>query len=779
MLPLDEQIRINKTITVQMLEKGTIDPADFDTILIHAIAGKLPRCLAKLALSVIGANPRKLDVLAEQIIVFRSFQTDKPIFPEEPLASGMLRLAQFKLAAAFGDAKKVSDVTAALFNEISAIREDEPRRMMEAMALVSVLCTIGIANYLDNWVALLHNLKAKFETNEILQSLVSDANRGNSVADTRFLGGLFSVGSAHIATVERLEGIINELENVDASVRTDWLTPIDKESSDFALLVNGPWVTQRHSEDFDAADGALRYQRMAEKTRYWGIRPLTLQCVVGQAALLDEYQNNKEGALAVLNEAVETLGEDIILSRAIAQVYWRCGDYRRALDVLRGIADRVGGHNLIERAFALREAAISAAKCDDWSQAEKWFLDAQTAARKARGDNMDVMEIGLGVDAAMAALETGGLSRALSLLAKAIEALADIDPKATLRAAYCHRVIRHTVLWAYSRTTEQDVRVDGQPIAMEAGSCSNPDPNPAILDLPLGHIDIAWYLLAEAEVTSFQNVGISSTLDERLAQGVILVQEFSLRQKMIQNDIVQLDSSGFSSHFTRYIESKVCLSKKENRIRETFNPVAPPRVQIPKLDKRGPFDSAAEQAATNAILAYGIHSALAGHPQPESMMNLESALNRQFSGPFPGKPLFDLWNEKSDLLAELDKRIVEILKVLFKNEHLEPLYFWMAGLHIFEWINQSSFGPFLTPRLAAWLRAGWNRILRVEMFRLCSPRQTVPPVKDILAITANDQSFIANLFLSTSSAVEAKLGSTYRDSLKAMIKETFPPSGNS
>ena len=55
-----------------------------------------------------------------------------------------------------------------------------------------------------------------------------------------------------------------------------------------------------------------------------------------------------------------------------------------ALEILRGIADQVGGDSPVERAFALREAAISAAKCDDWSQAEQWFLDAQSAARLAR-----------------------------------------------------------------------------------------------------------------------------------------------------------------------------------------------------------------------------------------------------------------------------------------------------------------------------------------------------------------------------------------------------------
>ena len=112
------------------------------------------------------------------------------------------------------------------------------------------------------------------------------------------------------------------------------------------------------------------------------------------------------------------------------------------------------------------------------------------------------MAVGLGADSAVAALETGDVDRALTRLAEAIEALADINPEATLSAAYCHRIIRHTVLWVQSRITKSDIKIGGRPIAMEAGTCSNPNPLPAIRELPLGHIDVAWYMLAEDGICS-------------------------------------------------------------------------------------------------------------------------------------------------------------------------------------------------------------------------------------------------------------------------------------
>ena len=157
-------------------------------------------------------------------------------------------------------------------------------------------------------------------------------------------------------------------------------------------------------------------------------------------------------------------------------------------------------------------------------------------------------------------------------------------------------------------------------------------------------------------------------------------------------------------------------------------------------------------------------------------MELEAALEDQFSGTFPGKPVFDHWNEKAVLLAQLDQTVVSAIKVLLQNDHIEPYASWMAGLCFFQWINQSNFKPFLTPRLAAWLRAGWKHILTAEAFRLSSPRQTVPPIEEVLAIPADDSSFIAKLILVASEAVSFPLPAAYRAILQAMAEETSSPS---
>ena len=411
---------------------------------------------------------------------------------------------------------------------------------------------------------------------------------------------------------------------------------------------------------FDAKDAAIRYRRMAAKTRNWSIRSISVQCSVAQAVIVDEYLDDRESALELLEEAVQTLGQDLILGRAIARVHWRHGEHGLALEIFRGIADQFGRDNPVERAFAMRDAAISAAKCDDWLQAEKWFLDAQTAARLAHVADMDVMAIGLGADSAVAALEAGEVGRALTGLAEAVEALTEVSPESTLRTAYCHRVIRHTVLWMQSRTNGSDVKLEGEPITMEAGTCSNPNPSSAIRKLPLGHIDVAWYMLAEMEIVAGLDLGILASLENRLKEGSIPVMEVRIRMEMIQADIDRLDALGFATHFTPYVEALVYLKKEDARLKTGFDMLTPKRGQIPPLEKNGPFDPVAEQVAKNAILAYGIGSTLAG--QAESMTKLETALNSQITGPFPDHFLFHHRNGKSDSLNELDQIVLTIVK---------------------------------------------------------------------------------------------------------------------
>ena len=690
------------------------------------------------------------------------------MYPEDSKTSWILQLAQFKLAAAAGDRERASDIVAALFRNVVNLPSEE-RDNLELSALLVVLRTIGVANYVDEWLSLLQRLKSMVEADGFLHTLTSRFEKDSGVD---LFGGLFSTGIANLASVRKLEHIINVLDQLDESERELWLTPIDPSYSDYHDIISGPWAQQRRSdqERFEAADVAMRYKRMAVTTRSWRTRSVSLQCSVAQAVMRDEYQNDTAGALRILHEALARVGDDPILLRALANVYFRNGDYGSALTIYRGMAMQMAS-NLVERAFMLRKAAICASKCGELLQAQEWFLEAAAAARSviAGGHDMAPIEIGLRADSAVAGFEAGNRGDALRSLADAVRALSDIDPDESLRSAYCHRVVRHSVLWVLSRAGEGGGTMYGTAISLDAGSCSNPEPPSTIRELPLGHIDIVWYMLARIEVTLGIDVGISETFEDRLGRGPIPVMEIDRRTKHIRQAVVNHDVTRFVEHYKEYLEAQSHLSDLYTQGGDRFDPSNPPRGLIPVLDREALSQPVSAQAARDAVIAFGIYATIAGGT--EKITELGRALDGMFPTGYPGKSILDHWADGQNSVGVFDRFTLAVIKAVVRVEHAVPSLYWTSGVCFVACTKESRFKDLLTGRLAAWQRLEWQRIVESESFRLLRPQQTVPPIEKVLELPTDDLSFVAKLLLAAAESVDTSRIPGYREILKPLVVE--------
>ena len=410
----DEQRRIHEVIAVHMLRAGTVSAVDTNAIMFHALAGESTSSLERLAHAVWRAGGPILETLAQELLLLRLMPTSGPIYGRNPVASILLRIAQFKLVSTLGDTSKTRAVAAVLIEESETLLQVEHGRRLQALVLMSVLGAMGVANFLDDWVKVLLQLRSIVEEDTVLQEVFSDMRRSMDSEHANVFSGLFSIGTARLESVERLEQVVGELDKVDADTRALLLAPVDEASSDYSLFINGPWVQHENSETFDAEDAAERYTKMAAITERWGVPELPMQCSVAHGVILDEFQHRPDEALVVLKDAIATLGEHVILLRALAKVHLRRGAFEEALDIFESIADGVGGKNPVERAFALRDAAIASARKGKWAQAEAWFVAAQKAAARAQLKDMDAMAVGLGGDAAWAALQGGESGRGTS-----------------------------------------------------------------------------------------------------------------------------------------------------------------------------------------------------------------------------------------------------------------------------------------------------------------------------------------------------------------------------
>ena len=377
-----------------------------------------------------------------------------------------------------------------------------------------------------------------------------------------------------------------------------------------------------------------------------------------------------------------------------------------------------GSASSIEQAYGLRRAAISAATQNRWEQAKQWFLQARKPARLALTNDMKVMAIGLSADAAVAALHTGDSPQALTLLSEALDELPAIDPVNTLRATFCRRSVHAAVVWTRARVMNQEISAGGQPIRMDPGVCSTPDPPAASEELQAIDIDISWYFLAGAEVAAGVDVGIFSSIADRLTDGAIPAIEVDLRCITMQYSIDRLDTAGFVTHFMRYVESMEYLSRLDASSKAAINPTTPPRGEIPRLDTSCPGSPNSEQVAGEAIIAYRIRAAT--ESRFDIMSELGRAMTSRIKGSFPGKFMFDHCDDGSMLPSGRDQLAVASINAL-RHTYNQPSVLVIAGLAFLLWIHASNFRHVLMPRLAAWQRDVWSRFVAAQSFRLLRP----------------------------------------------------------
>lgn len=764
MLTGEAQQAVHAATARQMLAKRRIDPTDASGILTHALLGKDVDSLFGLAYSVLTAESKATELLREHFFMLPILRTDQPIFAANRAVSVMLRLAQLKLLASKEDAKETRACVEALLREAGEDPDPVKRGLFESISLASILNIIGIASSVPNWIELLQRFRANVETTPVLQEMKRTTEKASQELGRTFYGTVFSIGIGHLQSVKRLEEILGDLDHLSGAERSVWLEAFESHPADYSILVNPAWTAEASRNELNAADAAERYRRMALLAQKWKFRALAIQCYVARGVMFDEYMDDETGALAALDEAVAALSEDVVIARARARIFWRHDKHQEAVRILRSIADVFGLDSPIERAFAMREAAISAAKTDDWVQAEAWFGEAEKAAAASRTGDMQTMAVGLEADRAVALLQTGNVGAALELMGSCLTKLAKINPEESLRAAYCHRVVRHTVLWMDSTIDKRETLIDGKPIVMLPGTCSNPEPPASIVDLPLGPLDLAWYMLAEAEISYGRDVGIVRTLRSRLKDGPILVMEVSLRTRRITRDVLNSDSAGFAQHLLDYLAGGEYARGQDQAARDAFSVLAPPRGEIPILSSDGLGHPMVEILAVDALVSFGMAAALRGAPDPA--MELQKNLSEIVGEEYPGKAIVDHWHGADVSVAALDKIVSKAIALMRSEVHLQPRRVWEIGLRLFEKLRQSNFRNVLAPLLADWLREHWKRIVANETFRLSRPMHTVPAIEASLAENKKSEAFIASLLLTSAEAVGSPLSAEYEKLLK-------------
>lgn len=750
------QLSVNRAIAEAYTAGSVFDIAKANAAFLHALRGKSRPALAKLAMGIITAKKSVRKDLADWITGIRLHRTDRPIFDQDTRLSVLLRIAQLLLRAPARDRKAVAESWQALQREIAQAAAAHPE--LEMSALGKALVDTSLAALLPDWIGLIlrfDSLAGKDTNFAVIEQPIE------GIKNPTVPGILFLMQASGIDSVVELKATFDQLDGLSPEQRAALFTNAAEMPSDFSLIVNHAWLSESpKSIDWEAC--ARLYLEMAEQAKRWGYRQLALRCYIARGVMFDEYAVNPEGALTALNEAEESVGADPALSRARAKIYYRQKDHAAALALLRDSADKAARNDFIEQTFMFREAGISAAETGDWTEATRWFDAAQVAGSKLANDGMAMMALGLTADRGIAEFKAGNLLNAIASLTTALEGLSQFDPEDSVKAGYLHRVVRHAVLCINLRATGKKSFVPEQIAAIAPGMCSNPEPQD-LSEMPIGHIAIAWYLLAEAEIAGDAGTFVAGSMRSRLGGKVIPFMETSLRGARLEASIKSSDVQRFFASVESWVEGLFYIQGLGQTYRE-FSALNPTYGEI--------VPAAPEQFATpegqrhlaNALFSFGIAAGLKNRHKALQELNAEIAEKRY------SPELNRLAGVMAGVLepkAQAEENVeIAIHQVATRASDLQPDEVFVAALQMIQFIARSTLSTALAPFFADWLRECWAHAIEEQSFLLRNPTTNIPAIRQVLAIREHTLQYCAHFLATVAPAAKTRLAESFFTYLK-------------
>lgn len=768
---------LHNRIADELVSHQPIKAFDANTIFMHALLGRNTDVLFKLSYAAITADAEKLPLLADQFFVLKSLRTEQPIYESDKRVSSFLRLAQFRFVSTTRDSQELSKIVLALRYELAQQPDDKIRSLQELISLGMILITLGIAAVLDDWFQVLRRFSELMESTGFSKNLQKqDFHAGHS-----YRSMMFAVGTAKLGSTSVLEKLFQELDALPKEEREMWLQEIESGPNGLGLFIHGPWASELAappgvgewspdpSKIQEISDCYARLEKLAEK---WGNRSFAIECACARSVLLDEYSKDTSASLKVITDAERKFGNESRLERQKAKVYGRGKDFAKALEIYKANIDTFGVNSSIDRAYVLRDAAISAAEMNDWPLAEKWFHEGALAARTLPTETMDAMSVGLVADSAYAAIKQKEFSRSLSTFADVLDRLKNIDPDTPLQAAHCHRAVGHLILWAYTVLLNEKATSGTETGQVFPGMCSNPTPLEAIKDHRLGPIDYCWYRLAEAEVMVGSNVGISGSFRAKLSGEKIYICEYMLLKTILKKAVISFDSRSFANNLLKIFEAVYFFQDNPDLLKKSdvYNP---PRGSFPPLNRELLDDRPELTDIARAVFGFSFYAALGG--RFDVIESLATHLFDVYGGDYPGKNLLDYFRDKSGTLDSNSQALADIFILLRDAKTLSPEEIWTIGFRIYEMALKSILKDEILSALSIWLGQNWRQIVDHQAFRLKQPSMTVPSILAVLGKEQPDINWIAELLTEASHAINLRISHAAREVLLTNIARSGVP----
>ncbi|ESW77795.1 hypothetical protein NKL07_33465 [Mesorhizobium sp. C280B] len=747
---------VHRRIADAMFRARSISVLDAPAAMHHALRSEEGGFVFAFAHSVITCPVEVLDFLAPFLGELMAFATDTPIFPQDLAASAMLRLAQLLVLLPYGTPGNARAAWDAFERERFHVTGPE---LIEGFTLSKLLLHPRTGELFSDWLEILLRFDRLLGISP--QLATANSNFKSVAGDPHVSGVLFGAQLGNVRTVARFKEILERLDNEEPATRDRVLSSFQPGRGDISILVNHGWLKESRTHTFDWEAAARDYAACADLAISWGNAMLATRCAIARAICLDENGDDAERALACLAQAEGKFGFDIAISRARAKIHWLRRDHAAALPLLTAAAE-AGGQDTIERAYIAREAGISAATLGDWAAAQQWFERAQgEASTLDKMPSVRAMAIGLLADTAHAAYCAGRPEIAIVKMRDALSALPGIDPEGTLAEAHCHRVVRHGLLWLYREITGTKAGAQEE-VIYSPGCASNTEPLEAIREHPVVALDVAFYLLADADEALAAPTGFYRDFRDYLVEGPIVSSELSAAIAEDRRTIATHDPTDFVQRVRRHASVAEMVASGEWL--ETDAALKNPRRgTIPLATIREDADEDLRRAAEDYLLSFATAAALAG-----AFDAIDAVVHEGLASSEIGALHSLLRRMRGDLTIIATDRDGAANTIWLLREDLtaRPAEFCWASAWLLFHVNASRLRLGVEEPLVAWIFGGCAYLVSNGRFRLSFPATTVPPVEAVLARPERTIASAAELLLTLAPAVATRFIPQARSTLE-------------
>lgn len=571
----DKQKReINFEIANAILIEKSLDPIEANSALFAALSGKNTHAVVQLCISVLGSSKAVLEMIAPHLIMFTFKRTDTFAYEDDPVVSQMFRGAQLVLLCYEEERREKMQEALDIFElESARVEHERTSSTMQLLVYAKLLLSTPKFGALPNFWDLVRKIDVLIDN--FFKNITSEQSVNiplREIDGAPVVGFMFLNQAKQIKNINELLPAFEFIDSCEPELRQKLLKPYSNPVFDVHMLVTGAWLSEDRENTMDPTNHSAVYARLEDFANSWNQRDLAVCCRKFRAVIIDEYGDEKDRALSVLNEGLELYGKtNSELVRAKAKVLYRAEDHQGSLELSKELIEANALLSETEKAFLGREAAISAEKQGEYETARRYYLYGSVAAGKCSISEMMPMRVGLMADAALASWHAGDRETCLRDFMAVLGELIDIDPESSLRAAHCHAVSRHVLLWLDQEATGKTILLDnGEETRIYPGVVSNPEPSSDIGKQFITPIEMAWYMLARVENDCCLDVGITQNLAALLPKGPVLEGQFLLTHSIINKAFILLDTDLFITAL-REIVAEFAYAKEVGDFDKYFN----------------------------------------------------------------------------------------------------------------------------------------------------------------------------------------------------------------